>query len=80
MLFENLVVPLDCEKCEKQTPFLVEFVSHSHITNLVRVKCSCQECCKKAKELNLEYDTYERQLLFDLYMFLKDKYGDATTS
>jgi hypothetical protein len=76
MLFELVVVPLHCEDCDKETEHMVKFISYNPSTHLVKVECYCQECFDLAVELDLTYAVWEKELLFELYLSLHEKFGD----
>lgn len=76
MLFELVVVPLHCEECGKTTDHMVKFISYNVHTHLVKVEYYCQECFDLAVELDLVYPVWEKDILFELYLSLHEKFGD----
>ncbi len=79
MLFELIIAPLHCEACEKNTEHIIKFIGYSSSTHMVKVEYYCQECFDLAAELDLVCDVYQKELLFDLYFALQEKYGDTKT-
>lgn len=76
MLFELLLVPLWCSKCEENTEHLVRFFYYNSQRHTVTVVYYCQGCFDLAYETSTKYTLFRKEMEFKTYKELCDKYGE----
>lgn len=76
MLFELLLVPLWCTKCEEDTEHLVKFSYYNATMHTVTISYYCQSCFELAYETGGKYTLFRKELQFKTYKELCDKFGE----